>query len=139
MGIRSLLMVLVPLAVASCSHDATSSQTISGDWTVSLSIHGSGLTCSAGYKMHITESSPTFTGTYDSGSISCTPGGGASGIYGPITNGTINGNAIEYNVDNSDLHQVGTVSGSSMSGTANWNFVSGGSSVLLVGTWTATR
>ena len=139
MGIRSVLMVLVPLAVASCSHDVTGSQAISGTWSVSLSMHGGGETCSAGYQMHISESSPTFTGTYDSGSISCSGGGSNSGIYGPITNGTINGNAIEYNVDNSDLHQVGTVNGNTMSGTANWNFVSGGSSVLLVGTWTATR
>ncbi|HET8836269.1 MAG TPA: hypothetical protein VFN08_16175 [Gemmatimonadales bacterium] len=62
-------------------------------------------------------------------------------IQGIIVNGTIDGNAIAFDLDTQDFHQTGSVSGSSMSGTARWTFDLGGSTgiVVLNGNWAAAK
>jgi hypothetical protein len=48
---------------------------------------------------------------------------------------------VSFDLGSANFHQTGTVSGSSMAGTATWTFESGGASTLgeLSGSWTATK
>jgi hypothetical protein len=53
----------------------------------------------------------------------------------------MNGTTVSFDLDSPDLHQTGTVSGSSMSGVATWtfDFGSGTNPVTLTGTWEADK
>jgi len=49
-------------------------------------------------------------------------------------------NAVEFDLDTQDAHQSGSVSGNSMSGTAQWRFdLGGGQIVTLNGNWSAVK
>lgn len=135
-------------ALAACGGgDSTgpSNASVAGSWTLSHSnMSGSGVSCNLSpAPMTLSQSGTTFSGSYGPAAVSCIAGGQSESvqIHGIIVNGTIDGNAIAFDLDTQDFHQTGSVSGSSMSGTARWTFDLGGSTgiVVLNGNWAAAK
>jgi len=118
---------------------------VGGAWTfTATNLSGSGVSCAfGGAPMTLTQSGTTFSGTYGPGTMTCTAGGQpVSGQFqGTIVNGTVDGNAVAFDLDTQDFHQTGSVNGNSMSGTARWTFDLGGSVgvVVLNGNWSAAK
>jgi hypothetical protein len=146
---RKALLLLVVGLVAACGGDngpsGPSDSNVGGTWHVMFSnMSGSGVTCvtlQAG-NLSLTQNGGTFTGTYGPVTLSCTNGGEtASDLFqGMIVNGTVDEDNVRFDLDTQDFHQVGTVSGNSMSGTARWEFdVGGGQTVVLNGSWSASK
>ncbi len=145
-GVGSALALCAAL-VACGGGDSTgpSNASVAGSWTLSHSnMSGSGVSCSLSpAPMTLSQSGTTFSGSYGPATVSCTAGSQSESvqIQGIIVNGTIDGNAIAFDLDTQDFHQTGSVSGSSMSGTARWTFDLGGSTgiVVLNGNWAAAK
>jgi len=144
---RSLLGLLAILLACGGDDSTGPSTNVAGTWTASLSnMSGSGISCSSTSPTTITisQQSTTFSGSYSGGELTCTgPGGTASEFIGSgtILNGTLNGNSVSMDLDTPDFHLTGTVSGSSMSGTAQWviDFGQPTGVVTLNGNWGAAR
>jgi hypothetical protein len=120
---------------------------VSGSWSLSITnMTGGGGSCSTSSPIQLTlnQSTTAFTGTYGGGGVlSCTaPFGSFSAATGSgsVLNGQVDGNEVSFDIGTANFHQVGTVNGSSMAGTATWTFESGSASTLgeLTGSWTAT-
>lgn len=136
------------LALAACG-DSTgpSSANVAGTWTASLSnMSGSGISCSSTSPttISLSQQGTTFSGSYTGGEMTCTgPGGTFSDFIGSgtVLNGTLNGNSVSMDLDTPDFHLTGTVSGTSMSGTARWviDFGQPTGVVTLDGNWGAAR
>lgn len=147
------LPVLALLAwVLACGEDSGTGPTtfpnVHGNWSLSITnLTGGGGTCSTTSPAQITfqQNTTTLSGSYGGGGVlTCTgPNGSFSFAIGSgsVLNGQISGNQISYDLGTADFHQVGTVNGSSMAGTATWTFRSGSGSTLgtLTGSWAATR
>jgi hypothetical protein len=121
---------------------------VNGSWSLSIAnMSGGGAGCSTSSPIQISlqQSTTTFTGSYGGGGVlTCTaPFGSFSAATGSgsVLNGQISGNEVSFDLGSANFHQVGTVTGSSMAGTATWAFESGSASTLgtLTGSWTATR
>jgi hypothetical protein len=58
-----------------------------------------------------------------------------------VLNGQISGNEVSFDLGTANFHQEGTVTGSSMAGTATWTFDEGSAGTLgaLTGNWTAIK
>jgi hypothetical protein len=118
---------------------------LAGSWTLSASnVSGQGVSCGLGNTpVTISQSGGTFTGTYGPGTITCVAGGQSSSgtTQGTIVNGTVDVNAVQFDLDTQDFHHTGTVSGNSMSGSVRWTIDVGGSIgvVVLNGNWSAAR
>jgi hypothetical protein len=142
------LLVIGLAGVAGCGGGdggptGPSNSSIAGTWHLSLSnVSGSGETCSAvSITLVLQGSGSSFSGTYD-GVLACGPTGGqaqGSRVQGSIVNGTRSGSQVAFDMDNSDLHHTGTISGDQMSGTANYHLNLTGGLLILSGSWTATR
>jgi autotransporter translocation and assembly factor TamB len=143
------VFVLALLFIASCGGDgptAVDPVTLNGSWSASFTnMSGSGASChTSSVTATLTTSGNTFTGTYGSGTMTCAAAGQSESWpfpSGAIVNGTINGNTVAFDLDTPDQHQAGTVSGTSMSGTATWKFNLGApyGEVTLAGNWSATK
>jgi hypothetical protein len=140
--------VLVAAGLAGCGGgDATgpSNANLGGAWILNVSnMSGQGVSCGlSATPMTLVQSGTTFSGSYGPGTFTCVAGGESiSGqIHGAIASGTIDGNAVAFDLDTQDFHHTGSVSGSSMSGTARWTFDLGGSTgvVVLNGNWSAVK
>ena len=144
---RLFLCGLLALGLAACGGDKStgpSDANIGGSWQITFSnMSGSGVSCNtSAFPLQITQSNTTFTGSYGLGSITCTgPGGNASfNAQGVVANGTVDINAVAFDMDTQDFHQTGSVSGNSMSGTARWRFDLGGAQIVtLNGNWSAVK
>lgn len=95
---------------------------VTGNWTYSASnVSGSGLACDiSGVAMGLQQSGNTFTGSLTGGTLSCTASGQTSTQSlgsDVVANGTIVGNTVAFDIGTSDIHDAGTISGNSMSGT----------------------
>jgi len=121
---------------------------VHGSWSLSITnMTGGGAECSTSNPIQITlqQSTTTFAGTYGGGGVlSCTAPFGsffAATGSGSVLNGQVSGNEVSFDLGSANFHQVGTVNGSSMAGTATWSFESGSASTLgeLTGSWTATK
>jgi hypothetical protein len=121
---------------------------VNGSWNVSITnMTGSGAQCSTSspIQINLLQSTTTFSGSYGGGGVlTCTsPVGSFSAATGSgsVLNGEISGSQISFDLGSADFHHEGTVSGSSMTGTATWTFQSGSAGALgvLTGTWTATK
>jgi hypothetical protein len=141
-------LVAAVLALAACGgSDSTgpSDANVAGAWTLSASnMSGQGVSCTlSGSNLSITQSGTTFSGSYGPGTLTCVAGTQSVGstVQGTVVNGTVDGNAVAFDLDTQDFHHTGSVSGSSMSGTARWTFDFGGSIgvVVLNGNWAAAR
>ena len=121
---------------------------VNGSWSLSITdMTGGGGECSTSSPIQITlqQSTTTFTGTYGGGGVlTCTaPFGSFSAATGSgsVLNGEISGNEVSFDLGSASFHQTGTVTGSSMAGTATWTFDEGSAGTLgvLTGSWTATK
>lgn len=121
---------------------------VNGSWSLSITnMTGGGAQCSTGspIQINLQQSNTTFTGSYGGGGLlTCTaPFGSFSSATGSgsVLNGQLSGSQISFDLGSANFHQVGTVNGSSMSGTATWTFQSGNAGTLgtLTGSWTATK
>ncbi len=105
-------------------------------------LSANGVTCNAsGITMTLTANGSVFTGNYG-GVLSCGPTGGvpdSAPVSGTIINGVRNGTQVSFDLDTSDAHHTGTISGNSMSGTASYRFNFGSGPVVLSGSWAAAR
>jgi hypothetical protein len=106
---------------------------------------GSGISCSSSSPtlLTLTQTGATFSGLYEGGAVTCSgPGGPISSQLGSgtVTNGQVNGTAVSFDLGSPELHQTGTASATSMSGTAEWHVEDATLGALtLNGNWVATR
>ena len=151
MSCRRLFPAILFLAVtiAGCGGgDSTgpSITNISGTYLLNHSnLSGGGISCSSfGTSVSIAQTGSTFTGTYAGGTLSCTgPGGNQSGAIGngTVVNGHLNGSNVSFDLDTSDWHLQGTLSGASMTGTATVRIDLGAPTgvIVLSGNWAASK
>ncbi len=144
-------LALTLAAVAACGGDDSGtgpvgSINVGGTWNLSVSnMSGSGASCSTSDPIHATirQTGSSFTGTYSGGILGClTPTESFSSAIGSgaITNGEVTGNTISFDLG-SYGHHDGTISGNSMSGSAEWTYQFGLplNEVSLTGGWSATK
>jgi hypothetical protein len=121
---------------------------VNGSWSLSITnMTGGGAQCSTTSPIQLTlqQSTTTFTGSYGGGGVlSCTaPFGSFSAATGSgsVINGQITGNQVSFDIGSANFHHAGTVTGSTMAGTATWTFDEGSAGTLgaLTGSWTATK
>ena len=144
--LRRVLAVLSVVLVAGCGGDSTSPNAdVSGLWTYNATnVVGGGITCSiTNVSMTLTQSGTTFSGTVAAGgTLTCSsPSGSDTESLGNdvIANGLINGNGIQFDIGTQDLHNTGTLSGNSMSGTVTIRVATGTATIILTGNFTAVR
>lgn len=145
---RNPLLLLFLLATACGGGDNLAGPThadVGGAWRITFTnMTGSGATCNTNSgNLTLTHSSATaFGGTYGPVTVTCVAGvEELSGSFqGSVANGAVNGSSVQFDLDNEDVHQTGTVTGSSMSGSSRWDLDLGsGQAVLLDGTWSAAK
>ena len=144
--ITGLVAVLATLiAAAGCSEDSSGPNiNLTGSWTyTATNISGSGVSCNVSTSsMTLTQTGNTFTGSA-TGQIACVAGGQSvsNPFQGQITNGTITGNAVQFELSTADARHIGTVSGNSMSGTLTLSLNVGApiGTVVLTGNWSAVK
>jgi hypothetical protein len=120
---------------------------VTGIWTVTFSdLSGGGFSCSsiAPTTLTLTQTGETVSGAYNGGEVACSGPNGSFSFpagSGDVVNGEVNGTTISFDLDSPEIHQSGTVTGSSMSGTATWQtfFGTETEAVTLTGTWEADR
>jgi hypothetical protein len=137
------------LGVLACGGDngtGPASTNVTGTWSASLSnMNGGGVSCSSTAPTQLTldQTGATFSGSYSGGELFCSgPGGGPIPVgSGLVINGTLSGRNLSFDLDTPDFHQAGIVSGTSMSGTAQWTMDFGipRGVVTLNGNWTAAK
>jgi hypothetical protein len=141
---RKLLIGLLVIAVG-CGGDSTGPRAdISGRWTYNATnVAGSGVSCNiSSVSMTLAQSGSTFTGAVASGLVTCSASGSSfSDNLGNdvVANGQINGNAVQFDIGTSDVHNTGTVSGNSMSGTISLRVNTGSTTVVLTGNFAAVK
>ena len=145
------LTALTLVAVAACGGDDSGtgpvgSINVGGTWNMSISnMSGSGASCSTSDPIHATirQTGSSFTGTYTGGILGClTPTESFSSAVGSgaITNGQVSGSTISFDLGTYGHHD-GTISGNSISGSAEWSydFNLPLGVVTLTGGWSATK
>jgi hypothetical protein len=135
---RLVPFLLYGILACGSDHAAGPAANLTGSWSGTETISGSGLSCSISLTMQLTQTGATFNGTYSNGSVNCN-GQSQTGITGTIINGTLSGTVVTFDVDDPGAHHTGSVSGNTMNGNAHWTIPSGSGSVTLAGTWSATR
>lgn len=136
------------LGVLACGDDngaGPGSVNVTGTWSASLTnLSGSGVSCSSTTPTQLTldQTGTTFSGSYNGGELFCSGPGGTGPVpvgSGSVVNGTVSGSNLSFDLDTPDFHHTGTVSGSSMSGTAQWTMDVGLplGMVTLTGNWEA--
>jgi hypothetical protein len=146
---RSLFLFAL-LGFVACGGDngtGPGSTSVDGVWSASLSnLSGSGVSCSstAPTQLTLNQTGSTFSGSYTGGELTCSgPGGTFSEPVGSgsVVNGQINGNSLSFDLDTPDFHQIGTITGNSLSGTAQWRVDFGAPTgvVTLNGNWGAAK
>ena len=136
----SRLIPFVLFGVLACGSDHSTGPAVNltGSWSGVENISGGGVSCSIALTMQLTQTAGTFNGTYSNGSINCN-GQSQTGITGSIINGTITGSSVAFDVDDPAAHQTGTVAGNTMNGNAHWSVTTSSGTVVLTGTWSATK
>jgi hypothetical protein len=140
-------LIVLALLVSACGGSDSSGPSdppaplnVAGSWNATwANMNGGGSSCFVtGGQLNISQSVANFTGTYTVQHFVC-DGFDFGATSGTIVNGTLNGNAVGFDLDNQALHQTGTVSGNSMSGSAIWTTSVQGVTITLNGTWSASR
>lgn len=143
-SMRPVLLLAAALVVA-CGGDATGpAPSVTGQWSyTATNISGSGITCNiSGVSLSLTQSGSTFTGSTTGGDAACSgPGGSFDDALGGdvIANGQMTGNAVQFDIGTQDVHNAGTLSGNSMSGTVTFRIATGTSTIILTGNFSAVR
>ena len=138
------ILMFAFVVVGACAGDTRSGPAaipnVTGVWNINWSnLNATNVSCFAtGGRITLAQSGTTFSGAYSSALVQCngTALGTASGV---VVNGYLIGNVIAFDMDTPDLHQSGTVTGSSMIGSATWRIEGNGTIYLLTGTWAAAR
>jgi hypothetical protein len=143
-------LVSALLCLAACGGDdgtGPSPANVSGTWSGSVSnMNGSGVSCSSTQPTQFTlnQSGTSFSGSYAGGELTCSgPSGTGSAPIGSgsVINGAVSGSNVTFDLDTPDSHFAGSVTGNSMSGTAQWRIDFGApiGLVTLNGSWGAAR
>ena len=144
---RAVAASLFALLLSGCGSDSnpTAPQiSITGKWVYNATnVAGSGVSCNfGGANFTLTQSGTTFTGTTAGGTISCLANGStfSSDLGGDvIANGVINGNSVQFDIGTQDIHNVGTLTGSSIAGVVTLRVQTGTTTVILSGNFTAVK
>ncbi len=145
---KRFLLIAFALALAACGGDSTGANTpsLTGTWRFAWNMAGryagASYTCTIGYAdFQLTQSGNTFSGVQAAPFFrKCGPPGSmvASPAYRETINGEIDGSAVTFTLHSGEL-QAGTLSGTSISGSAQWNWPSMEGTVTLTGTFTAVK
>jgi hypothetical protein len=143
---RWMTLALVSALVA-CSDDSTGPKTpsVAGAWRYTMTnLTGSGLSCgSSGTMLTITQRGTALSGSYAGGAITCFDGRDTyAGDFGSgtVVTGSVSGQSVAYDFDNSAWHNAGTVDGASMTGAVTMRILDpSGRTVVLRGTWAAAQ
>jgi hypothetical protein len=138
------------IGILACGDDdgtGPGSTDITGSWSASLSnLSGASVNCSSTSPTQLTlnQTGAIFSGSYEGGELFCTAPGSTGPVpvgTGSVVNGTFSGSSLSFDLDTPDFHHDGTLSGTSMSGTAQWTLDFGlpVGEVTLNGTWEATK
>jgi len=138
LGIACLTLAVLSACGGNDGPTAPKTVDLSGTWRITFTnLSGSGVTCgSTGIDYVISQTGATFTGTSNSTyTFTCTDGVTTlSDTFtgAVITNGHINGSAVDFDLATSSAHQTGTVSGNSITGSATWTVDLGGSGTVVL-------
>jgi hypothetical protein len=136
---KRLLPILLLSLFACDPHVDPPASLLSGDWSLSLSVTGPGGTCSfTAAPVSLNESGGSFSGTYGPTEFFCN-GASQGQVGGKILNGVLSGSSVAWDLDEAADHQTGVLNGPAMSGSSVWSVTSNGTTVILNGTWSATR
>ena len=140
------MAALLVLFVAGCSSSTSPNESVNGSWSYQASnLAGDGVSCSVtGATLTLSQTGSTFGGTYSNAKITCQAGGQQAvlGTFsGNVVNGLISGDSVSFDFDTTAFTNAGTISGSSMSGSATATENVGGAigKVTLTGQWNATQ
>jgi len=112
---------------------------VAGAWRATwTNMSGGGHSCGLTLAMTLTHQGTAFTGSYSNAIVAC-DGQSSAPFTGTVVNGAVNGDQVSFDLDTTALHQTGSLSGASMSGPATWTLSSGTSTIVLTGSWAATR
>jgi hypothetical protein len=146
-GVSRLLLISL-LGIVGCGDDSAGPEStaiptgVTGSWSYSTTVTTTGVSCTiSGAALSLKQSGNTFTGTY-TGVISCSgsSGGGGGSARGTVVSGIVSGSAIQFDFDNTQWHQTGTLDGNNMSGNVNAHILdANGAPMLLTGSWSAVR
>jgi len=147
---RLLLIVVAAVACSGKGLIGPWTPSIAGAWRFSYSgmsgaLQGVTVTCTTGaLDFTLTHSGTAFSGVQlGSSRVMCSAQGttvvDAVLNAETIVNGTINGSSISFRLGTVPGQHTGTVSGTSMSGTARWLFTEGNTTLTLNGQFTAAK
>jgi hypothetical protein len=145
--VRHLVSAVLICSLAACGGDSTGPSTaeVGGAWRFAwTNLSGSGVSCNAVADFQLTQSGTTFSGVQTgAGTLICLANGEAfeETVSGEtLTAGAVTGNAVSFRVGSVQSTHNGTVTGTSMNGTASWTFDLGGNvTVALNGQWSAVK
>ena len=147
---KRVLMLALLLPLFACGDDSTGpDENLEGTWRFSYAnmtgaTLGINVTCSVNtVDFTLTRSGSTFSGIQQgSGRIVCNSAGQTtdSQVAGEtIVNGQINGSTLTFRLGTIPGQHTGTMTGNSMTGTAQWIYTSGNLTVTLNGQFTAAK
>jgi hypothetical protein len=121
MRLHRVMISALVLLTGACGDSTGPAQlpSLTGSWSLThAGITAGGDTCSiAGTTMVLSQSGGQFSGTYSGGVLLCDNAAGVLVGTGTIVNGTLNGSAIAFNLDDPSWHNVGTLTAHGMTGT----------------------
>jgi hypothetical protein len=123
-----------------CDNGTVEPESLTGTWSYSVSnLNGGGQSCSvAGGTINFTQSGTQLTGSTTGGTLTCTSGNSAL-PNSTITNGSVNGTAVQFGFSGVPAQHTGTITGGEIKGTVTVLFPIGGGLATLSGQFTATR
>jgi hypothetical protein len=144
---RTLATILALLPLLACGTDTIASPPpdLTGSWNYTVeNLTGEvlqGGSCSfTGITLHLTQSDQAFTGTYSSGSESCTLNGQPHTLVidaGFITDGTVSDDQVGFTIG--AVRNSGTIAAAKMSGTVSGTVTLNGNTGTVTGNWSAVR
>ena len=144
---KHIFRVATVILALGCGSESTAPKTnVSGHWKYSASnVSGSGISCNvSGVSVTLSQNGAVVTGSTTQGTIVCTIDGSSitnALTSEDITNGQINQSTIRFDIGSPDVHDVGTVTGNSMSGSLVIQFAStsGAGTIPISGHFIAVR
>ena len=149
-GAMRRCLIIALCGVAACgggsSTEPPPAADVSGTWNATVSnMTGGAISCrsTGATQLTLTQTRNTFSGLYSGGQLTCSGPRGTSSapvLSGSVRDGAVDGNNVRFDIDTPDSRFTGTVSGTSMSGTARWRIDFGPPNgvVTLDGNWEAT-
>ncbi|HET9385147.1 MAG TPA: hypothetical protein VFO67_08375 [Gemmatimonadales bacterium] len=133
------MMASVCLVGAACGGDSNGPQVhnVQGSYNYQVpSLRTQGVTCRVHAVMALAQQGTTFDGTY-TGALICNAD--SVSVAGTVVNGRLKGDSVFFDMDNTDWHDVGVLTGTDMAGIVNVRITVNGAPVTLAGNFTATR